>query len=765
MSKKLIVISLLLLILTSNFAQQPAANKNYIGINLRWSFNDWVEDRMFADVMKSARQWYKPGHWGDEAYRATMDANFWPTEDAIICVADIKNSQGTYKVSFTGQATIISLGFDSSIGTIANKIYNSSSNTTTCDMVLVKSSALTMQFTGTTGGIKNLKIMRPLTPGSTQSYPTTTLFSDQIKNLVSKFQVIRFMDFFATNSNGLTTWSERSLPSDASFQQRKVYSFTQAGVDYKTDVGGCYEYAIMLCNETGKDFWLNIPLKADDAFITKLAQLIKYGSDGVNPYTSTQANPLYPPLNSNIKVYVEYSNEVWNTAYGFRQSDQNHDLAIAEVNAGNSPLNYDGSTNDWFWAWRRVGKRIVECSNIFRSVFGDAAMMTQIRPILMGQQTYITVESESLMLIDQVYGKISQWCTNPHPVNYYLYGAGGAGYYGPDNQSTTLTIDNMWTSATMDINNWITTCKEETARVKAFGLKRICYEGGPSLENSPLSNAVKEQSFNDVRTTTNLVDHFDNAWSATDGDLFMYYASTMGYELGFTNNIFDLNTRKLNAIDQLNNQTKALPTVCGTPPLTIYGKDHNGLMSVGTWGWVAGNAQHLKQNYYAIYMFRITQAGNYDVKIQLNVNTGPLTINCDGKDIGVQTSSGTLPVYTLSNLEPGLHTIMFKTSTGEAEIQTITINPGLGQITSLENIDALSESSSISIYPNPANDKIYLQTNEISAITIYSANGQLVKVQNSNCNDGIDISKLARGIYFMEVQTISGKHHSKFIKE
>ncbi len=213
-------------------------------------------------------------------------------------------------------------------------------------MVIVKSEPIYLQFTGTNGGIKNLKVMRPLTHGSSASYPTTTLFTDQVKSLIDKFRVIRFMDYFATNSNPVSKWSQRALPSDASFQARELYAYTWDNIDYYAPVGGCYEYAIMLCNETGKDFWLNIPLKVDDDYITKVAQLIKYGSDGVNPYTSPQANPIYPPLNSNIKVYVEYSNEVWNTAPGFQQGNDNHALAVAEVTAGNSPLNYDGETND-----------------------------------------------------------------------------------------------------------------------------------------------------------------------------------------------------------------------------------------------------------------------------------------------------------------------------------------------------------------------------------------------------------------------------------
>lgn len=108
---------------------------------------------MFADVVKSARPWYKPDHLGDTIYRAAIDANFWPTEDAGLILFDLKNSEGTYKVSFTGKASSIEIGYNSP-GTIQNIVYTTATNTTTCDMMVVNSGALYLQFTGTNGGIK-----------------------------------------------------------------------------------------------------------------------------------------------------------------------------------------------------------------------------------------------------------------------------------------------------------------------------------------------------------------------------------------------------------------------------------------------------------------------------------------------------------------------------------------------------------------------------------------------------------------------------------
>ena len=66
-----------------------------------------------------------------------------------------------------------------------------------------------------------------------------------------------------------------------------------------------------------------IPSNVSTAYLTKLADLFAYGSDGVNPYTSVQSNPVWKPLNPNLKVYIEFSNETWN--YGFVQAESRSD--------------------------------------------------------------------------------------------------------------------------------------------------------------------------------------------------------------------------------------------------------------------------------------------------------------------------------------------------------------------------------------------------------------------------------------------------------
>src|SRR5262249_1692805 len=161
------------------------------------------------------------------------------------------------------------------------------------------------------------------------------------------------------------------------------------------------------------------PEEATDTYVTKVAYLIRYGSDGVNPYTAPQANPVFPGLNSNLKVYVEYSNEVWN--YAFVQPHQNHNDAVAELQAGNSPLNYDSGTDAYGWPRSRVGERTVEISNLFRAVFGASQMMTRVRPLLEWQYGNANnTAADPLDFISKFYGNADGQAhvARPHPVNY-----------------------------------------------------------------------------------------------------------------------------------------------------------------------------------------------------------------------------------------------------------------------------------------------------------------------------------------------------------
>src|SRR5437870_13602349 len=75
-----------------------------LGVNLEL-VSDWSRSLMFADAMKSARHWGSPSTPWDET--AATDADGWPAGDAgVVIMVSIPSSDGTYKLSFVGQANV-----------------------------------------------------------------------------------------------------------------------------------------------------------------------------------------------------------------------------------------------------------------------------------------------------------------------------------------------------------------------------------------------------------------------------------------------------------------------------------------------------------------------------------------------------------------------------------------------------------------------------------------------------------------------------------
>jgi hypothetical protein len=102
---------------------------------------------------------------------------------------------------------------------------------------------------------------------------------------------------------------------------------------------------IALANELGADPWFCMPHRADDDYIRRHAELVR---DRLNP---------------DAKVYIEYSNEVWNTQFG--QHDYIRKLG-------------DGKTfsDEFFDAWAERSRRTFE---IWAEVFGEDAERRLVR--------------------------------------------------------------------------------------------------------------------------------------------------------------------------------------------------------------------------------------------------------------------------------------------------------------------------------------------------------------------------------------------------
>jgi hypothetical protein len=658
-----------------------SATSNLMGINIDPTV-DFSGNRLYANVISVSRDFM------NGTASAPVDGDGWPMSDFSFYVwAGIDKMHGTYTLSFKGKASV-----GSNIGNIP-VTYDSATNTSTGTLkyTATDSNYLTLTFTGTQrtsasasgSGVTLIKLMRPLTPGASQSYSSSALFTDPIKALISKFSVIRFMDFLNINGNVQTNWSDRALPSWASFQRNPGGAYGWAGI------GGPWEHVIQLSNETGKDAWITIPVRATDAYIKNVALMFAYGSDGVNPYTSPQANPVYPPLTANLKVYVEYSNELWNGASAFTQFLDNCQAASDELinTSGSSPLNWDkvwnnttfsrtGTNSGWNYSLcnRHTTKRSVEISNIFRSVVGDNAMGNRIRPVLMSQlgNAGFVLFDETKMMLDYYNNLGGNFVANPHSPNYYFYGAGGSGYYNPD--TSVSALDTIFTDPGMTPAGFAPALQADIKLVAAMGLKRVAYEGGPSLDKTNgARDAFSAQAVNDARMTAALV-NMHNAWASNGGDLLVYFSATGDYQWGFTPDVHNLSTPKLLAIDALN-KAQRTPSTFGTPaPGNIVGSAADSCSQ----GYNCNSNTFRTDGSslaWASYSFRSSASAPWTVNLSFTgTSNASVAVYVDGKLISTQdTTGGGALSFNAGTVGPGLHGVIVRAVAGTFSLKSVAV--------------------------------------------------------------------------------------------
>ena len=394
---------------------------------------------------------------------------------------------GTYTLSFTGQASIRSSGGNQ----IMNQVYNSATNTTTAQVVVSASNtSVDLEFSNTNGGVKNLQLLRP-----GYALGTTQVFTNQLLQALAPYGNLRMMELLHTNGNPVTNWIGRKLASDPTQQDAR---------------GVAWEYVIQLANAANKDIWINIP------------QGVDLTDTSANNYVTQLATLLKANLNPNLHVYVEYSNELWNTQ--FSQTTNNMNAAIADVNSGADPtLNYDNINNQWYWGYRRVAHQIVKISQLFANVYGAAAINATIRPVYVSQEVQPYLTEDSLTYIQKNFGSPS----------LYIYAIGGAPYFAAGSSDTTL--DGLFTALQAGLNQFLPGFSGQPvysggtvwtgisfkSLANYYGLHSVAYEGGPDL-TAESNSVLAEQAANDIRI--NQLDQDELAdFFGCGNDLFVFY--------------------------------------------------------------------------------------------------------------------------------------------------------------------------------------------------------------------------------------------------
>ena len=632
-----------------------------LGINLAGTLG-------YVDVIKETRAWTSL-----TSAPLASDVHGWPQQDAQIVVLDARVNEwfngpdpnaaqpdigGTYHLSFQGHATVSTDWLQDF--TVQNQVYNAATNTTTADLVVQHNSypLLMIDFRNTvnsassTGaGVSNVKLIQP-----GYAADTTQVFTNAMLNDLAPFSALRYLNIDQANNyhsvqdaNGKLIpleWSQRKLPSAAS------------QTSGPGQPGEAWEYMVAMANATNTDMWINIPASASNDYVTQLASLIKNGDtvDGVT----------YAGLKPNLKVYLEFSNEVWGGSYN--PYGYNIESAREQVAAGNSPLNNDGATGQGTWGERNYLAQTMRVTNIFRGVMGADPTYAKIRPVLGWAEGYYQYYSSTFPWFEKNYGA---------PSNYF-YGMGNANYDSPTDYSS---VTNLINSLTNSLTVQATRTMHLSAIAKSYGLHVVAYEGGPDAGSAPdaAGAQVALAANRDPRMEALIAQEY-TTWYAAGGDLAMVYDGP--YENWTPNNQYSILE-----VAQAANPT-ASPKYRG---LVDLGKANPPSITAGTMVSATGaTSLPINQDTYGqtvpvnpgsqpnAWLLNVPTAGDYLLTVQTGNSTGieRIAVSMTDMDQVGTFNLGAQATYSLTTLalHAGLNTVSIA-NLGSFTPRAITLTP------------------------------------------------------------------------------------------
>jgi|GEM_PF-527121 len=441
----------------------PPSESIPLGTNLH-RLADWSPQFPFVNAFESARQWI-PQDWGvtpkesgkgfkyvwdtGEFQQLDLDAEGWvkslPTgedrdesEYSSVGTLMFRNvgdyPGGKYVVLYEGEGTV-EYGLDA--------VKDEAASTPGRDVIDVTPSSLGFLIriaetdpNDTGNYIKDIKVI-----SEEYEYAQDRVFNPEFLEKIQPFNTLRFMDWMATNNSTQGVWENRPTPDSS------IFSGEIASV----------EAMVELANRTDSDPWFTMPHLATDEYITNFANYVK---DNLDP---------------ELKVYVEYSNEVWNR--DFAQGWWVENQGIEEFTGSNAG-DY-AKRLDWF------GKRTTEITRMWDKVYGEDK--ERVIGVLGAQAANSWTVRRPLAY---------SWAENP--LSHEEYGIDAiaiAPYFG------TYIGQPQYEA---QIENWLDSESENQENPALDNLFKEITEGG-KLNNAPNGGAL-QQAYNWTENYANLAD-------------------------------------------------------------------------------------------------------------------------------------------------------------------------------------------------------------------------------------------------------------------
>lgn len=444
-----------------------------LGMNLSGPA-DWNSEVAFVDVFRQSRPWISQQQgqsWG-KGPPLNLDAHGWVqrldpgcwAESPLCTLEKGRYPSGTYTVLYDGQGQLEFSG--------AASISSSAPGRLKIHVDALKGGFfLKLMETNPSDYVRNIRVIMP---GCETTYRENPWNSDFLK-LWRGMACLRFMDFMCTNNSKISKWSERPTLDDATFSSRGVP----------------LELMIDLVNRLEADAWFCMPHLADDNYVRCFAAMTKQLIDPER------------------RVYVEYSNEVWNSSFTQNQyaGEQGQRLGFAE--------------KPWEAAWCYTAHRSVQIFDIWQQEFGTERLVrvlsTQAANPYVGRQIAgfreTAMHSDALAIAPYLNFNVGP-LTKPSEAEV-------AGW------TVSQVLDYVEQHALPNSLEWV---DGNRSVANQFGLDLLAYEGGQHFvgiaggENNAALTAVLKAANSDPRLEKIYQAYFDG-WQRAGGGLFCYYSS------------------------------------------------------------------------------------------------------------------------------------------------------------------------------------------------------------------------------------------------
>ena len=493
-----------------------------LGTNLD-QVQDYSPQLPFRDLFLSSREWFTqcdserdPGCTDSTAFNTEeaalldLDASGWVRTVPTRSAAPIFTSVATFwdiDASFPAGRYIVLYQGDGSIeyGLAARK--NSSLSRPGRDVVEVAPSrgGILLRITATdpqqTGNyIRDIHFVSE----TDESTFITNRFSNAFLQQIQPYQALRFMDWLRTNNSEVSSWEDRAKITDARLSTAR---------------GVAPEVLIEISNATNKTPWITIPHRATDGYVESFATLAK------------------SLLRSDLSLYLEYSNEAWNSTFsqGTWMEQQGSVLFAASNESGfTKRINF-------------YGKRTAEICEIWRRVFSDSPQ--RVICVMASQAANAWTATEALACPLSAQGPCVQRGIGALAIAPYF-----GDYLGQDeayqaierlagNRSTALNAlfseinsggalsGGPSGGALQQSFSWI----EDNRRVASDNnLSLLAYEGGQHLVG--IGAASNSQSLTDIFIAANRDErigttytNYLEGWRSRGGDLFVHFSDISLY--------------------------------------------------------------------------------------------------------------------------------------------------------------------------------------------------------------------------------------------